>query len=173
MLACGNREAGRRCLYNGTGALRLRWPLRRLATITALLGALTAAGCSYQLDSLFSKADADVEQTGSTVRPADRTGHTATAAPPSEVDLAYARAVAADVLAHGAKDSSIPWANPHTGAGGNITPLAASYSEGAFTCRDFLASYVRGESEAWLQGAACRTQQGKWEVKSLKPLKQG
>ena len=112
--------------------------------MTALLGAFTAAGCSYQLDSLFSKADTDVEQTGSTVRSADQAGHAATAAPPSEVDLAYARAVAADVLAHAAKDSSIPWENPHTGAGGNITPLAASYSEGAFTCRDFLASYVRG-----------------------------
>ena len=128
--------------------------------MTALLGAFSAAGCSYQLDSLFSKADADVEQTGSTAAAADA-GHAATAAPPSEVDLAYARAVAADVLAHAAKDSSIPWENPHTGAGGNITPLAASYSEGAFTCRDFLASYVRGESEAWLQGAACRTQRGK------------
>ena len=79
------------------------------------------------------------------------------AAAPSEVDLAYARAVAADVLARGGKDASVPWENPHTGAGGNITPLAASYSEGAFTCRDFLASYVRGQAQDWLQGAACRT----------------
>ena len=173
MLACGDREACRRYLYNGTGALRLCWPLQRLAAVTALLGAFSAAGCSYQLDSLFSKADADIEQTGSTIRSADQAGHAAIAAPPSEVDLAYARAVAADVLAHAAKDSSIPWENPHTGASGNITPLAASYSDGAFTCRDFLASYVRGESEAWLQGAACRTREGKWEVKSLKPLKQG
>ena len=173
MLACGKREIGRQCLYSGTGAPRLCGPLQRLAAAAALLSAFTAAGCSYQLDSLFSKTDSDVEQTGSTARPGDRTGHAATAAPPSEIDLAYARAVAAEVLAHGAKDSSVPWENPHTGAGGNITPLAASHSEGAFTCRDFLASYVRGESEAWLQGAACRTQQGKWEVKSLKPLKQG
>ena len=177
MLACSSRERGRRCLYNGTGALRLSWPLRRFAAVTALLGGFSAAGCSYQLGSVFSKADAEIEQTGSigpTERPAARAGHDAAAAPPSEVDLAYARAAAAEVLARGgAKDNSIPWANPHTGAGGNITPLAASYSEGAFTCRDFLASYVRGESEAWLQGAACRTPHGKWEVKSLKPLKQG
>ena len=39
-----------------------------------------------------------------------------------------------------------------------------------FTCRDFLASYVRGRREAWLQGEACRTQQGGWEVKSLQAL---
>ena len=176
MRACGSRERDRRCLYNGTGALRLCWPLQRFAAVAALLGAFSAAGCSYQLGSVFPKAGAEIDQTGSigsTVQPAARAGHDAAAAPPSEVDLAYARAVAAEVLARGAKDNSIPWANPHTGAGGNITPLAASYSEGAFTCRDFLASYVRGESEAWLQGAACRTQHGRWEVKSLKPLKQG
>jgi len=75
-------------------------------------------------------------------------------------------------VGHGAKDASIPWENPNTGAGGNITPLAASYSDGALTCRDFLASYVRGQAQAWLQGEACRTAHGKWEVRSLRPFKQ-
>jgi surface antigen len=56
---------------------------------------------------------------------------------------------------------------------GNITPLAVSYTEGTFTCRDFLASYVRGQTEAWLQGEACRTGHGKWEVKSLTSLNRG
>jgi surface antigen len=92
---------------------------------------------------------------------------------PSEADLAYARAVAADALARGSKDNSIPWENPNTGAGGNITPLATAYNDGAATCRDFLASYVRGPAQSWLQGAACRTAQGKWEVKTLRPMKQG
>jgi surface antigen len=92
---------------------------------------------------------------------------------PSEMDLAYARAVAIDALARGAKDSSIPWENPHSGAGGNITPLTSPHSQGALVCRDFLASYVRGQSQAWLQGEACRAKHGTWEVKSLKPLTQG
>ena len=96
-----------------------------------------------------------------------------TGAAPSEADLAYARAVAADVVGRGAKDSSIPWENPNTGAGGNITPLTASYNDGSLTCRDFLASYVRGPAQAWLQGEACRTSHGKWEVRSLRPFKQG
>ena len=61
----------------------------------------------------------------------------------------------------GAKDASIPWENANTGAGGNITPLAASYNDGSLTCRDFLASYVRGPAKAWLQGEACRTAHGK------------
>ena len=133
---------------------------------------MSVAGCAYQLDSTLSKADADVEQTGSMHRP-DRQAATASAVAPSETDLAYARAVAADVVGHGAKDASIPWENPNTGAGGNITPLAASYSDGSLTCRDFLASYVRGQAQAWLQGEACRAAHGKWEVRSLRPFKQG
>ena len=91
---------------------------------------------------------------------------------PSETDLAYARAVAADALARGAKDSSIPWENPHTGAGGNITPLAAAYNEGGFTCRDFLASYVRGKRRPGCRARPAARERGEWEVKSLKPLKQ-
>ena len=71
------------------------------------------------------------------------------------------------------KDASVPWQNPNTGAGGNITPLASAYIEGGQSCRDFLASYVHGGSQDWLRGAACRTSQGSWEVKSLKSLKQG
>jgi surface antigen len=90
-------------------------------------------------------------------------------------DLAYARAAASDVLARGGKDSSVkdesvPWENPKTGAGGNITPLATAYSEGGLPCRDFLTSYVHGGSHDWLQGAACRDAQGVWEVRRLKPL---
>jgi surface antigen len=135
-----------------------------------VLGAVAATGCSYPLETMFKKSEADLEQTGSTAL-GYRAALTADTATPSEVDLAYARAVAAEALARGAKDNSIPWENPHTGASGNITPLAASYSEGAFICRDFLASYVHGQSQAWLQGEACRTEHGKWEVTSLKPMR--
>jgi len=134
-----------------------------------VLSAVTAAGCSLPLDTMFENSATEAEQTGS-VAPSDRLGQAAT---PSEADLAYARAVATDALAHGSKDNSIPWENPHSGAGGNITPLAASYSEGVLFCRDFLASYVHGQTQAWLRGEACRSEHGTWEVKSLKQLKQG
>ena len=121
---------------------------------------------------MLSKNDADVGQSGS-IGNRVRSASAANTVVPSETDLAYARAVAADVVGHGAKDSSIPWENPNTGAGGNITPLAAADNDGALTCRDFLASYVRGQAQAWLQGEACRTVHGKWEVRSLRPFKQG
>jgi hypothetical protein len=128
-------------------------PLCSLASLAALIGAFAVGGCAYQLNSFAAKSATDV-------------GPKHDAKPP-DVDLAYVRAVAAAALAQGDKDDSIIWQNPNTGARGYITPLASSYTEGTFTCRDFLASYLRGQTEAWLQGEACHTDHGKWEVKSL------
>jgi surface antigen len=62
-----------------------------------------------------------------------------------------------------------PWENPQTGARGTITPIAAAYRDNGAECRDFLASYVHDKAEAWMQGEACRTGAGRWEVRSLKP----
>jgi surface antigen len=90
---------------------------------------------------------------------------------PTESDLAFARNAASDVLTKGTKDSSQPWENPETGARGSVTPLAEAYASDGRTCRDFLASYVNGRSENWLQGAACQSGQGRWEIHTLKPWK--
>jgi hypothetical protein len=169
VLLWGDREVRRRSLYNGTAALRLCRRLCCFATAGVVVSALGVAGCSYRLASL-SKDD-DSQPTGSVSRPADQAVHATAPSPPWAPDLAYARAAASEVLSQGAKDASVPWENPQTGAGGNITPLATSYSEGGLPCRDFLASYVHGGSQDWLQGAACRTAGGIWEVKRLKSLK--
>ena len=59
----------------------------------------------------------------------------------------------------------------HTGARGTVTPVANAYTQDGFTCRDFLASYVKNGNEAWLEGAACRAGRGKWEVRSMRPWK--
>jgi len=131
------------------------------------------AGCALPLDTALEANKADVEQTGSASPRNDRTALSADALSPAEADLAYARAVAADALTRDVRDASTPWENPRSGAGGNITPLAGSYTNGDLLCRDFLASYVRGQSQSWLQGEACRAEHGKWQVKSLKPLRQG
>lgn len=123
-----------------------------------------ASGCSLsRTDNSFAKLGDDV--TGSTV-PA-RLGSAA----PTESDLAFARNAASDVLTRGDKDASQPWENPETGARGSVTPLAQAYSSEGRTCRDFLASYVNGRSESWLQGAACRTGHGRWEIHTLRPWK--
>ena len=64
-----------------------------------------------------------------------------------------------------------PWENPGTGARGTVTPIADAYTQDGFTCRDFLASYIRDGAESWLQGDACRIHQGKWTVRKMRPLK--
>jgi surface antigen len=171
VLAWGDRDVRRHPLYNRMVALRLCRQLHALAPVAAALSALVVSGCSYRLLSMDSKDEAAT--TGSIVQPVGQVVRLADAAGPAENDLAYARAAATDVLARGGKDTSVPWQNPQTGAGGNITPLATAYSEGGLPCRDFLASYVHGGSHDWLQGAACRTARGSWEVKRLKPLKSG
>ena len=78
------------------------------------------------------------------------------------------------MLTKGDKDSSQPWENPETGALGSVTPLSQAYSaEDGRTCRDFLASYVNGRAESWLQGAACKAGQGRWEIHTIKPWTSG
>jgi surface antigen len=133
--------------------------------ILVLVG-IEAGGCS------FSRGDGGWPRFGGD----EVTGSLAPAkvgpAVPTETDLAFARNAASDVLTKGDKDASQPWENPETGARGSVTPLAQAYSSEGRTCRDFLASYVKGDSESWLQGAACQTGRGQWEIHTLKPWRQ-
>jgi surface antigen len=138
-------------------------PIRPTGVAALILIAVSVGGCSVsRLDSMFGRND---ELTGS-ISPK------AGSATPTETDLAFARNAASDVLTKGDKDASQPWENPETGARGSVTPLAQAYSSEGRTCRDFLASYVKGESESWLQGAACQTGHGQWEIHTLKPWRQ-
>lgn len=132
-----------------------------------ILVGLGSGGCSVsRSDGAFARMD-DRDVTGSIV-PAQASGLV-----PTDGDLAFARNAASDVLTKGDKDSSQPWENPETGARGSVTPLAQAYSSDGRMCRDFLASYVNGRSESWLQGAACQSGEGRWEIHTLKPWKQG
>ncbi len=137
------------------------------AVMTLILIGVGAGGCSLnRSDSSFARMG-DGDMTGSL-------GAARSEPPaPTEADLALARNAASDVLTKGSKDSSQPWENPETGARGSVTPLAQAYSSEGRTCRDFLASYVNGHSESWLQGAACQSGEGRWEIHTLKPWKQG
>jgi hypothetical protein len=134
-----------------------------------MLCALAVSGCSYKLASLVSTDENEPQSTGTINSPTPDAA--STSSPQAELDLAYARAAVAEVLSRGGKDTSVPWRNPQSGARGNVTPLATSYSEAGMACRDFLASYIHGESQDWLEGAACRTTSGAWQVRRLKPLR--
>jgi surface antigen len=133
-----------------------------------LMLAGSAGGCafSYQLDSMFGKTDDKVEATGVVRSDAAQRGSGSDMA---EADLAVARAAASEVLARGGKDASLPWENPQTGARGTVTPIASAYNQDGFLCRDFLASYVKNGTEAWIRGEACRLHKGRWEVRALRP----
>ena len=89
----------------------------------------------------------------------------------TDADMALARNAASDILSRGGKDASQPWENPETGARGSVTPLATTYASEGKVCRDFLASYVRGTNEGWLQGEACQQGQGPWQIRQMKPWK--
>jgi surface antigen len=134
--------------------------------VTLILIGLGSGGCSLSRPDAYAR-----------MQPADVTGalskQPVTLPVPTESDLAFARTAASDVLTKGDKDSSQPWENPETGARGSVTPLAQAYSSEGRTCRDFLASYVNGTSQSWLQGAACKSGQGQWEIHTLKPWQQG
>ncbi len=131
---------------------------------------------SYDFGSMFggaSKSNARPDVTGSIgSRSGGKSGaNTANKLPPED-DLAYAKAAVSKLLALGRKYTSLPWENPSTGARGTITPITSAYSgAGGQTCRDFLASYLKGTSEAWLQGEACKHRSGPWQVRSMKPWK--
>ena len=129
-----------------------------------ILIGIGAGGCSVSRpDGGFAKTGNDF--TGSLGPPG--------AVVPTDSDLAFTRNAASDVLTKGDKDASQPWENPETGARGSVTPLAQAYTSEGRTCRDFLASYVNGTTESWLQGAACQTGRGLWEIHTLKPWRQG
>ena len=137
------------------------------AVMTLILIGLGSGGCSLSRPDAYARMDA-ANVTGSLSK------QPGSPAVPTESDLAFARTAASDVLTRGDKDSSQPWENPETGARGSVTPLAQAYSsDDGRTCRDFLASYVNGRSESWLQGAACKGGQGRWEIHTLKPWKRG
>jgi surface antigen len=159
-------RAPRRLRYKGTRKARLWRLLAQAIALSLVLGAATS-GCSmsYKLDSFFGKVAEKADHTAS-IRPAS-----APPAAPAEMDLAYTKAAVAALLGQPDKNASQPWENPATGARGTVTATADAYTSDGFQCRDFLASYIRDGAESWLQGDACRIHQGKWTVRSVRPLK--
>ena len=135
--------------------------------MTLILIGLGSGGCSLSRPDAYARMDA-ANVTGSLGK------QPGSPAVPTESDLAFARTAASDVLTKGDNDSSQPWENPETGARGSVTPLSQAYSaEDGRTCRDFLASYVNGRAESWLQGAACKASHGRWEIHTIKPWTRG
>ncbi|MGY8679281.1 RT0821/Lpp0805 family surface protein [Bradyrhizobium sp. UFLA05-153] len=134
--------------------------------MTMILIGLGTGGCSLSRSDLGALAKGPFAKMGE----GDVTGSITKDQAPTEGDLAFARNAASDVLSQGDKDASQHWENPETGARGSVTPIAQSYAaEDGRKCRDFLASYVNGRTENWLQGSGCQSGHGRWEIHTLKP----
>jgi hypothetical protein len=137
-----------------------------------LLCSLLTGGCSVQLGAMFDKHKRDDAELTGSINPVanamasmqpDQTGL-------PESDLAFTRIAAAEILGRGEQNVSQSWENPATGARGSVTALTSEFTENGNTCRDFLASHVRGKVETWLEGSACQSGE-KWQVRTLKAWK--
>jgi surface antigen len=122
-------------------------------------------GCSYRMGGPQTSGTGSLDDVTGSITPVSKTDDA-----PADSDLAFTRNAASDVLTRGDKNASQPWENPQTGARGSVTPLASAYTaDDGRMCRDFLASYVKGETESWLEGEACKEGAGRWEVRALRP----
>lgn len=174
----GHRVAGpfqsatvRHIVYRRVRSFRLCRDLASACVLIAVV--LPGAGCSTSVQISAPKEEETPLHTGSVPPTAVSTEAAVSSEKesrlPPEADLAFARQAASEALTRGGKDTSVPWENPHSGARGTITPLASAYRIEGTLCRDFLASYVAKEEEAWMQGEACRSGKDVWEIRRLRP----
>ena len=167
----------RRSLYNGTAALRL---CRRLhAASSARCGRAERAWPSAAAPTGCLRCSPRTTATRSrparSRRPAEP-GRASRRSPPRPAESRprlCARGRRRTCSRTAARTPACPGKIRKPAPAATSRRLPPSYSEGGLPCRDFLASYVHGGSQDWLQGAACRTASGSWEVKRLKPLKPG
>jgi surface antigen len=151
---------------NRDTAVRMKRWRRAICPVSALSLALLAGACGMSSKLGLSDATTSNGASGGAKTPSIDLISALSTGAFSDDDLIVAGVATASLLARG---TGGPWENPQTGARGTITPIAAAYRDNGVECRDFLASYVHDKAEAWMQGEACRTRAGRWEVRSLKP----
>ena len=82
-----------------------------------------------------------------------------------------ALAVALDPQGNG---STVPWANPASGAKGSFAATAVPFPARDSVCRAFLAHVMPdSRTDRQVQGSACRESDGDWVVAEAKELKAG
>jgi surface antigen len=156
---------------------RFRRPeLTRLAAL-AVAGALVGA-CSMPMGSLMGGGNDKPDVTSSTgpAQSGRATALSTTSAsnvqlasagstPLSSTDWNYARGALGLALTSTQNGPPVPWANPETGARGNFAPAAEAVTASTGqTCRNFVATRTENGKEVQLQGRACRTPEGQWDI---------
>lgn len=136
------------------------------------LGAAVLGGCSMPMGNLMGGGDDKPAVTGSTSAQTGRaTASTGSASsvsntgPLNSNDWNYARGALGLALTSTQNGPPVPWANPETGTRGNFAPAAEAVADaGGRTCRDFVATRTENGQEVRLQGRACRTAEGQWDI---------
>lgn len=125
---------------------------------------LWVAACSmpYQVAATLGGENPGGDVTGTVA-----SGDVGEAAGITNADLAAVGAAASDLFGQEGATTA-KWENPLNGARGTVSALASTYRDGGAACNDFLASYVRDGSQAWLQGEACAGGFGRWEVRDIR-----
>lgn len=152
-------------------------PYKRLTSIRTVGSVLTfvaigAATCGCSLPPSLSASGIDPVTTGSIVQPVAYTERT----PPAGVapdDWVAARQALATALRDTQAAPSVPWANPARQSSGMVTPIGESRSTQDGTCRDFMVTFIHAndsENADWLQGSACRTARGSWQIDEARLL---
>lgn len=85
-------------------------------------------------------------------------------------DWAAARQALAEALRDKNAAPSVPWENYASAVRGTAIPLGAVRQTEAGPCRDFRISFVHATDAKWLQGQACRTTRGSWQVAQARLL---
>lgn len=79
-------------------------------------------------------------------------------------DWNYARGALGLALTSTTDGPPVPWANPETGTRGNFAPSAPAITASGQTCREFVATRVENGKEVRLNGRACKTVDGQWDI---------
>jgi hypothetical protein len=161
---------------------------------------LAMGGCSMSIGGVFGKDDASEEVTGATAQPAlsapvssvssspmpavnNGAATSPSPVPPStssskatfnssisSTDWVYARGALGLALTGPENTPPVPWANPDTGSRGNFAPSAPAELRNGVTCRPFIASRTEKAAEQRIEGTACRTAEGHWDISAVKPV---
>jgi surface antigen len=157
---------------------RFRRPdLTRLAALGIV--SILVSACSMPMGSLIGGGDDKPDVTGTTSPDTGRatalsnapaasvqlaTAQPSATNPLSQTDWNYARGALGLALTSTQTGPPVPWANPETGARGNFAPVAEAVTAEGRMCRDFVATRTENGREVQLQGRACRTPDGQWDI---------
>ena len=86
-------------------------------------------------------------------------------------DNRRARAAMATALDPQGSGAQVRWENPDSGAKGFFGAIGNAFLIKDDICRLFVAGVGVKAPEDWMQGSACRTAPGEWDIKDVKPWK--